>query len=149
MVYKTKVSINKMMSCNPSPYYTGFHLYIYIYTGFTFKLCYTYLTIKLKCEFQWDSPRYFNFMQSIFFKSDLYGNRKFQMEIETDAMEMRSSLKLLEICSQCMYVEKENGILVSQKYYCQSFLPNGVNPEHLTSTLSANGMLKDFSPNHT
>lgn len=107
------------------------------------------MTIKLKCEFQWDSPRYFNFMQSIFFKSDLYGNRKFQMEIETDAMEIRSSLKLLEICSQCIYVEKENGILVSQKYYCQSFLPNGVNPEHLTSTLSANGMLKDFSPNHT
>lgn len=68
--------------------------------------------------------------------------------IHSDAMEMRSSLKLLEICSQCIYVEKENGILVSQKYNRQSFLPNGVNPELLTFTLSANRMLKDSSPIH-
>lgn len=69
--------------------------------------------------------------------------------IHADAIKMKLLLKPLEICSRCIYVEKEKGILVSQKYCRQSFLPNGMNPELLTSTLSANGMLKDCSPNHT
>lgn len=64
-------------------------------------------------------------MQSIFFKTDSYGNRKFQMEFDTrrcnqDEIILKTSENLLSeyVC--------ENGILVSLKYYCQSILAHRV-----------------------
>jgi HSP20 family molecular chaperone IbpA len=80
---------------------------------------------------------------------DVYGNRRFQLEF--DLRQFRPEEIHIKTCGNqlsvhCKHEDKENGRSVFREYNRQFVLPKEVNPEHLTSKLSADGTLAITAP---
>lgn len=80
---------------------------------------------------------------------DVFGNRKFQLEFDVRQFrpeEIHIKTNGNQLSVHCKHEEKENGKSAFREYNRQFILPKEVNPEHLTSKLSADGMLNIEAP---
>lgn len=82
-------------------------------------------------------------------QQDVFGNRKFQLEFDVRQFrpeEIHIKTNGNQLSVHCKHEEKENGKSAFREYNRQFILPKEVNPEHLTSKLSADGMLNIEAP---
>ncbi|XP_061188211.1 heat shock protein 30C-like [Saccostrea echinata] len=82
-------------------------------------------------------------------QQDIYGNRRFQLEFDLrqfrpEEIHIKTTGNQLSV--HCKHEEKENGKSSFKEYNRQFVLPKEVNPEHLTSKLSADGTLHITAP---